>query len=119
MKRPVADNAATEAAVKAPHATPSQTRRVTRGDESSGSREDTFATVAAAVVVFPAMSTAGTAGAGGRAAAGAACPAAGVAGVAGLATGVTGAGLSAEALGGTGGEGTGGFVSSAMVIPLP
>src|SRR6476661_7925520 len=62
MKRPVADNAATEAAVNAPQAMPSQTRRPTRGEESSGSRVLTFAVVAAAVVVLPARSGAGAAG---------------------------------------------------------
>src|SRR5205085_11693368 len=65
MNRPVADNAATDAAVNAPQAMPSQTRRPTRGEESSGSREGPFAVVAAGVVVLPARSGAGTAGFGG------------------------------------------------------
>src|SRR3954469_22360573 len=60
MNRPVADNAATDAAVNAPHAIPSQTRRVTSGDESSGSRVLTLAVVAAGVVVLPERSAAGT-----------------------------------------------------------
>src|SRR5712691_2926223 len=38
MKRPVAARAAAEAAEKAPHARPSQARRVKSGDVSSGSR---------------------------------------------------------------------------------
>src|SRR5581483_2460792 len=107
MKRPVAESAATEAAVKAPHATPNQTRRVTSGDVSSGSRVDTLAVVAAGDVVFPATSTAGAAGAAGLGAAGAAC-AAGAAGAAGRtaagggAAGF-GAALSAGGAGGTGG----------------
>src|SRR4051812_31451195 len=84
MKRPVADNAATDAAVNAPHAIPSHTRRPTSGDVSSGSRVLTFAEGAAAVVVFPAMSGAGTAGAAGLG---------GTAGAAGLgATGAAAAG---------------------------
>src|SRR5918996_619604 len=65
MKRPVAASAAAEAAENAPHAMPSHTRRVTSGELSSGSRELTFAAVAAAVVVLPARSTAGAAGLGG------------------------------------------------------
>src|SRR5918992_5174117 len=65
MKRPVAASAAAEAAENAPHAMPSQTRRVTRGELSSGSRELTFAAVAAAVVVLPARFGAGAAGFGG------------------------------------------------------
>src|SRR5438067_6724997 len=67
MKRPVADSAATDAAVNAPHAVNSQMRRDTSGDVSSGSREGTFAVVAAGVVVLPAKSGAGTAGFGGAA----------------------------------------------------
>src|SRR5687767_3248908 len=62
MKRPVAASAAADAAEKAPHAIPSHTRRVTRGELSSGSRELTFAAGAAAVVVFPARFTEGAGG---------------------------------------------------------
>src|SRR5918992_3549262 len=62
MKRPVAARAAADAAENAPHAIPSQTRRVTSGELSSGSRELTLAAVAAGVVVFPARSTAGGGG---------------------------------------------------------
>src|SRR5688572_6203703 len=62
MNRPVAASAAADAAVNAPHAMPSQIRRVTSGELSSGSREVTFAAVAAAVVVLPARSTAGGGG---------------------------------------------------------
>ena len=42
--------------MNAPQAMPSQTRRVTSGEVSSGSRVLTLAAVAAAVVVFPARS---------------------------------------------------------------
>src|SRR6476661_1963283 len=63
MKRPVAASAAADAAENAPQAMPSQIRRVTSGELSSGSRELTFAAVAAAVVVLPARSTAGGGGA--------------------------------------------------------
>src|SRR3990170_3625982 len=80
MKRPVAASAAADAAENAPHAIPSHTRRVTSGELSSGSRELTFAAVAAAVVVFPA-----------RLAAGAGLGAAGALGATG-ATGATGFG---------------------------
>src|SRR5262245_625834 len=84
MKRPVAANAAAAAAEHAPQAIPSQMRRVTSGELSSGSRELTLAAVAAAVVVLPARSTAGAAGFGGTAGL-AACAAAGAAGDAGAA----------------------------------
>src|SRR5438105_14574804 len=117
MKRPVAESAATDAAVKAPHATPSQTRRVTSGDVSSGSRALTLAAVAAAVVVLPDKSTAGIVGAGGRG--GGVC-----AGGTGLPAGAP-AGAEAGAFGGTGSPdaagttglsapGAGGFGSSAI-----
>src|SRR5471030_1988927 len=65
MKRPVAESAATEAAVNEPHARFSHARRETSGDVSSGSRDGTFAATAAGLVVLPARSTAGAAGAGG------------------------------------------------------
>jgi hypothetical protein len=65
MKRPVAASAAADAALNAPQAIPSQTRRVTRGELSSGSRALTFAAVAAGVVVFPARLAVGGGGAGG------------------------------------------------------
>src|SRR5918992_2733366 len=70
MKRPVAASAAADAAENAPHAMPSQMRRVTSGELSSGSRELTFAAVAAAVVVLPARFAGGAAGFGGTGAAG-------------------------------------------------
>src|SRR5262249_12211241 len=117
MKRPVAARAAADAAENAPHARPSQARRVSSGDVSSGSRVAVPALAGAGAVVavraaappadatevvFPARSGIG-AGAGRAAAAaagfaacaaaaGAAAPGAG----AGLADGV-GAGL-AEAV---------------------
>src|SRR5436190_1411010 len=115
MKRPVAASAAADAAENAPHAIPSQMRRVTSGELSSGSRELTFAAVAAAVVVLPARSTAGAAGL-------AATGATGGLGATGAlgATGTTGAldatGLSAVAP--LGGAEVGGLVSSA-IIRLP
>src|SRR5688572_6563970 len=111
MKRPVAASAAADAAENAPHAIPSQMRLVTSGELSSGSRELIFAAVAAAVVVFPARSTAGTGGLGATGATGL-----GATGAAG-ATGALGAtGLSAvappgaevDALGATGSIGAGG-----------
>src|SRR5688572_21991833 len=76
MNRPVAASAAADAAEKAPHASPSQTRRVTSGEVSSASRvvaeAGAFAVVLAAaappteaaVVVLPAKS--GIGGAAGR-----------------------------------------------------
>src|SRR5437016_13502659 len=77
MKRPVAARAAADAAEKAPHASPIQARRVSRGDVSSGSRVAAVPGLAAgavvltlaaappndaAVVVFPARSGSGAAG---------------------------------------------------------
>src|SRR5437899_9045271 len=66
MNRPVAANAAADAAENAPHASPIHARRVNSGDVSSGSRVDAdavaaagagvFAEAAAAVVVLPARS---------------------------------------------------------------
>src|SRR5688500_12482243 len=126
IKRPVAASAAADAAENAPHAIPSQMRLVTSGELSSGSRELIFAAVAAAVVVFPARSTAGTAGLGATGATGLGATGAAATGAAG-ATGALGAtGLSAvappgaevDALGATGSKGaggTGGFVSSAII----
>src|SRR5216117_3006652 len=74
MKRPVAARAAAEAAENAPHARPSQARRVSKGDVSSGSRAALAAVDVAAFaaappgdarfVVLPARS--GTGAAGGR-----------------------------------------------------
>src|SRR5262245_52278197 len=74
MNRPVAANAAAEAAVKAPHARPIHARLVRRGDVSSGSRVAAFAAGAAALaaappgeaadVVLPARSGTGAAGRG-------------------------------------------------------
>src|SRR5262245_25774588 len=90
MKRPVAARAAADAAENAPHARPSQARRVSSGDVSSGSRPVAgagFAAVVAAtreaaappadaaVVVLPARSGIGAAG-GRGAGAGRACAAA-------------------------------------------
>src|SRR5262245_41258526 len=101
MNRPVAASAAALAAVKAPHATAIQARRLISGQMSSGSRVAALAAAAAgtadlaaappadaAVVVLPAKSGIGAAGgrgATGRAAA--ACPAPAAAG-AGRAAGV-------------------------------
>src|SRR5579864_8993790 len=78
MNRPVAASAAAEAAENAPQASPSQARRVNRGDVSSASRvlaltaaAGTGATLAAAppadaaVVVLPARSGSTTGGLGG------------------------------------------------------
>src|SRR3954470_16957742 len=85
MKRPVAASAAADAAENAPHASPSQARRVNSGELSSGSRVAAFAVAGAGAVaaraaapppaeatdvVFPARS--GTGAAGGRGAAAAA-----------------------------------------------
>src|SRR5688572_20594534 len=126
MKRPVAASAAADAAENAPHAMPSQMRRVTSGELSSGSRELTFAAVAAAVVVLPARSGAGTAGFGATGATGglgaigaAAAAAAGMTGATG-ALGATGAAAlgalgAPGALGALGAPGAGGFVSSAIM----
>src|SRR5436190_8887420 len=50
MNRPVAANAAADAAEKAPHARPIHARRVRRGDVSSGSRVVAAAFPGAAVV---------------------------------------------------------------------
>src|SRR5438128_365232 len=84
MKRPVAARAATEAAVKAPQATPSQVRRDINGDVSSSSAAAAATGFFAGVpttgdVTLPARSAGGTAGAAGRGGtAGRACaPAAG------------------------------------------
>src|SRR5882672_3636251 len=71
MKRPVAARAATEAAVKAPQATPSQARRDINGDVSSSSVAAAAAGFFAGVpttgdVTLPARSAGGTAGAAGR-----------------------------------------------------
>src|SRR5215203_6418057 len=137
MNRPVAANAAADAAENAPHAMPSQMRRVNSGELSSGSRELTLAAVAAAVVVLPARSTAGAAGLGGTGGVGfgatgaAAAAAAGTATV--CATGATGF-ATAGATGATGAAGAfgasdlpavapvgaeaGGFVSSAISFSL-
>src|SRR5688572_3772277 len=129
MKRPVAARAAADAAENAPQAMPSHIRRVTSGELSSGSRELTFAAVAAAVVVFPATLTAGgggtlgATGAGGFAARGAIGAAA--AGAAGLSAEAP-VGAEADALGASGlpavappgGAEVGGLVSSA-IIRLP
>src|SRR4051794_32331141 len=87
MKRPVAASAAAEAAENAPHARPSQARRVSSGDVSSGSRVAVFAVAGAGAVraaaappvdatevVLPARSGIGAAaGRGATAAAGRAC----------------------------------------------
>ena len=81
MKRPVAASAAADAAENAPHAIPSHTRRVTSGELSSGSRELTFAAVAAAVVVLPARSDGGRGGRGSVAVRRVRCGAAGATGV--------------------------------------
>src|SRR5438552_17053408 len=76
MNRPVAASAATEAAEKAPQASPIHARRVSSGEVSSGSRAVAVAAAAAeagaftaaappgeaAVVVFPARSGMGAAG---------------------------------------------------------
>src|SRR3989442_759071 len=69
MKRPVAASAATEAAVKAPQATPIQARRDINGDMSSSSAAAAgfFAGVpTTGDVTLPARSAGGTAGAAGR-----------------------------------------------------
>src|SRR6478672_9967815 len=86
MKRPVAASAAADAAENAPHARPSQARRVSSGEVSSGSRVAALAVAGAGVraaaappadaadVVFPARSGIGAAaGRGAAAAAGRAC----------------------------------------------
>src|ERR1700730_7411923 len=106
MKRPVAESAATDAAVNEPHARPSHTLRDTSGEVSSGSRVLTFAAVAAAVVVLPDRFTAGGGGAAGF-------------GGAGGAGATRGAARTARwPAGGTGGAGVvGGFVSSAIGYP--
>src|SRR5262252_465267 len=110
MKRPVAARAAADAAENAPHARPSQARRVSSGDVSSGSRVAVAALAAAGAVVavraaappadatevvFPARSGIGAGAGRGAAAAGAgfaACAPAGGAAApgagAGLADGV-------------------------------
>src|SRR5262245_56986952 len=75
MKRPVAARAAAEAAENAPQASPIHARRVSRGDESSGSRPVAVAAAGlatgraaaappgdASVVVLPARSGFGAAG---------------------------------------------------------
>src|SRR5688572_21999828 len=92
MKRPVAANAAAEAAENAPHAMPSHMRLVTSGELSSGSRELTLAAVAAAVVVLPARSTAGLATV---APAGAEVATAGLGGTGDAGLGATGAAVAA------------------------
>src|ERR1700736_1242584 len=106
MKRPVAESAATDAAVNEPHARPSHTLRDTSGEVSSGSRVVIFAAVAAAVVVLPDRFTAGGGGAAGLGGAGCAAATGGAAGATGLAAGGAG-----------GVTGVGGFVSSAIGYP--
>src|SRR3954471_20597596 len=98
MKRPVAASAAADAAENAPQASPSQARRVSSGEVSSGSRVAVFAAAAgaaglaaaappsdAAVVVLPARSGIGAAGGRGAGAGRAGCAPAGAAGFAPLA----------------------------------
>jgi hypothetical protein len=67
MNRPVAASAVAEAAEKAPHAIPIQTRRETNGDVSSGTADFFFAAAAraeaaATEVVLPAILLGSTAG---------------------------------------------------------
>src|SRR5215217_2601558 len=131
MKRPVAASAAADAAEKAPHARPSHTRRVNKGEASSASRPAAaaagFAVAAraaappgdAALVVFPARSgigAAGALGAGAGRAAGAAPVFAAAAAVAASAA-PSGVGLTCGVAAGFapvgGALGTSGFVSSA------
>src|SRR5262245_46370858 len=107
MKRPVAAKAAADAAENAPHARPIQARRVSSGDESSGSRPATTAGFAAGraaaappgdatVVVLPARSGIGAAGGRGGGAGRACAAVAAGAAAAGFGAGVA-AGLPAAA----------------------
>src|SRR6185295_12960551 len=135
MKRPVAARAAAEAAEKAPHASPSQARRVKRGEVSSGSRPTAVAAAAftagaaafaaappaeAGVVVLPARSGMGAAGGRGAGAGlgGAAAPAAGVALAVGASAALGAAGLTCDVAAGfapaADAPGASGFVSSAI-----
>src|SRR5438552_18312398 len=136
MKRPVAASAAADAAENAPHASPSQARRVSSGDRSSGSRvaglaagADVVALAAdppadATVVVRPARSGIGAAGglgaAGGRAAGGFAPVAAAAAAVAGASPPGTifcgGVAAGFVPVGGAPGSIVSGFLSSAILV---
>src|SRR5688572_8558238 len=112
MKRPVAASAAADAAENAPHAIPTQMRRVTSGELWSGSRELTFAAVAAAVVVLPARSGAGTAGFG-------ATGAAGLGGTGAAGTGAVGATGALGAMGATGALGAMGALGATGALGAP